>query len=85
MDRPSADLLAEVFRGVKLTRDVGEFGTLLAIGRAQEALGFTPGTPGATGRRQSRFSHESAPSSAPGLAAGAALPLNQGSLSGNVA
>jgi nucleoside-diphosphate-sugar epimerase len=42
MDRPSADLLAEVFPDVKLTRDVGEFGTLLSIGRAQQALGFTP-------------------------------------------
>src|ERR1700722_5449944 len=42
MNRPSADLLAEVFPDVKLTRDVGEFGTLLSIGRAQEALGFTP-------------------------------------------
>ena len=27
---------------VKLTRDVGEFGTLLAIDRAREVLGFTP-------------------------------------------
>ena len=42
MNRPSADLLAEVFPGVKLTRDVGEFGTLLAIDRAREALGFEP-------------------------------------------
>jgi len=42
MDRPSAGLLAEVFPGVKLTRDVGEFGTLLAIDRAREVLGFQP-------------------------------------------
>jgi nucleoside-diphosphate-sugar epimerase len=42
MDRPSADLLAEVFPGVSLTRDVGEFGTLLAIDRARRALGFEP-------------------------------------------
>ena len=42
MDRPSAGLLAEVFPGVKLTRDVGEFGTLLAIDRAREVLGFAP-------------------------------------------
>src|SRR6266566_510121 len=42
MNRPSAELLAEVFPGVKLTRDVGEFGTLLAIGRAREVLGFDP-------------------------------------------
>jgi nucleoside-diphosphate-sugar epimerase len=42
MNRPSADLLREVFPDVKLTRDVGEFGTLLAIDRAREALGFQP-------------------------------------------
>jgi nucleoside-diphosphate-sugar epimerase len=42
MNRPSAELLAEVFPGVKLTRDVGEFGTLLAIDRAREVLGFDP-------------------------------------------
>src|SRR5580658_4539062 len=40
MNRPSADLLAELFPGVKLTRDVGEFGTLLAIDRAREVLGY---------------------------------------------
>ena len=42
MNRPSAELLAEVFPGVKLIRGVGEFGTLLAIDRAREALGFEP-------------------------------------------
>ena len=42
MNRPSAELLAEVYPGVKLTRDVGEFGTLLAIDRAREVLGFQP-------------------------------------------
>jgi nucleoside-diphosphate-sugar epimerase len=42
MNRPSADLLAEVFPGVSLTRDVGEFGTLLAIDRARQVLGFAP-------------------------------------------
>jgi len=42
MNRPSADLLAEVFPGVRLTRDVGEFGTLLAIDRARKVLGFDP-------------------------------------------
>ena len=42
MNRPSADLLAEVYPGVKLTRDVGEHGTLLAIDRAREVLGFSP-------------------------------------------
>jgi nucleoside-diphosphate-sugar epimerase len=42
MTRPSADLLKEVFPGVSLTRDVGEFGTLLANDRARGALGFVP-------------------------------------------
>ena len=42
MNRPSADLLAEVFPGVPLTRDVGRFGTLLAIDRARAVLGFEP-------------------------------------------
>ncbi|WP_327236931.1 NAD(P)-dependent oxidoreductase [Streptomyces sp. NBC_01317] len=42
MDRPSAELLAEVFPGVKLTREIGTYETLLAIDRAREALGFEP-------------------------------------------
>jgi nucleoside-diphosphate-sugar epimerase len=42
MNRPSADLLAEVFPGVPLTRDVGKFGTLLANDRARQVLGFEP-------------------------------------------
>jgi nucleoside-diphosphate-sugar epimerase len=42
MNRPSAELLAQVYPGVKLIRDVGEFGTLLAIDRAREVLGFAP-------------------------------------------
>jgi nucleoside-diphosphate-sugar epimerase len=42
MNRPSAELLAEVYPSVRLTRDVGEFGTLLAIDRAREVLGFAP-------------------------------------------
>jgi nucleoside-diphosphate-sugar epimerase len=42
MNRPSAGLLAEVYPNVPLTRDVGEFGTLLAIDRAREVLGFRP-------------------------------------------
>jgi nucleoside-diphosphate-sugar epimerase len=42
MDRPSAGLLAEVFPGVPLNRDVGEFGTLLAIDRARDVLGYEP-------------------------------------------
>ena len=42
MNRPSAELLAEVFPGVPLTHDVGKFGTLLAIDRARQVLGFEP-------------------------------------------
>ena len=42
MNRSSAGLLEEVFPDVPLTRDVGEFGSLLATGRAREALGFVP-------------------------------------------
>ena len=42
MNVPSAQLLADQFPGVTLTRDVGEFGTLLAIDRAREELGWTP-------------------------------------------
>jgi nucleoside-diphosphate-sugar epimerase len=42
MNRPSAGLLAEVFPDVRLTREVGEFGTLLAIDRARKVLGFEP-------------------------------------------
>ena len=42
MNRPSRDVLAEVFPGVPLTREVGEFGTLLAIDRAKQVLGYEP-------------------------------------------
>jgi nucleoside-diphosphate-sugar epimerase len=42
MNRPSAALLAEVFPDVRLTREIGEFGTLLAIDRARQVLGFEP-------------------------------------------
>ena len=42
MNRSSAGLLEEVFPVVPLTRDVGEFESLLATGRAREALGFVP-------------------------------------------
>ena len=42
MRRPSAELLAEVYPGVRLTREISEFGTLLAIDRAREVLGFDP-------------------------------------------
>ena len=43
MNRPSAELLAEVFPDVPLRSEVSEFGTLLAIGRARKALGYEPG------------------------------------------
>jgi nucleoside-diphosphate-sugar epimerase len=42
MNRSSAGLLKEVFPGVTLRRDVGEFGSLLVTDRAKEALGFVP-------------------------------------------
>jgi nucleoside-diphosphate-sugar epimerase len=42
MNRSSESLLREVFPGVPLTRDVGEFGSLLATDRAAKAFGFVP-------------------------------------------
>lgn len=42
MNRPSSELLDEVFPGVPLTRDVGEFGSLLASDRARHAIGYEP-------------------------------------------
>ncbi|MGI5181466.1 NAD-dependent epimerase/dehydratase family protein [Dactylosporangium sp. CA-152071] len=42
MDRPSAELMREVFPEVPLTRELGEFETLLCIDRAREALGYDP-------------------------------------------
>lgn len=42
MDRPSADLMRDVFPDVTVTRTVDEHGTLLAIDRAREVLGFEP-------------------------------------------
>jgi nucleoside-diphosphate-sugar epimerase len=42
MNRSSSALLAEVFPGVPLTREVGEFGTLLAIDRARQVIGYEP-------------------------------------------
>jgi nucleoside-diphosphate-sugar epimerase len=42
MNRPSAQLLGEVFPGVPLTREVAEFGTLLAVDRARQVLGYAP-------------------------------------------
>jgi UDP-glucose 4-epimerase len=42
MTRDSADLLAEVYPDVPLTREVRGRETLLAIGRARELLGYDP-------------------------------------------
>jgi nucleoside-diphosphate-sugar epimerase len=42
MNRPSRELLAEVFPGVPVTREPGEFTTLLAIDRARQLLGYRP-------------------------------------------
>jgi nucleoside-diphosphate-sugar epimerase len=41
MNRPSAELMAEVYPGVEL-RDVAEFGTLLSIEKARSMLGYRP-------------------------------------------
>ncbi|HVT67500.1 MAG TPA: NAD(P)-dependent oxidoreductase [Trebonia sp.] len=42
MNRPSRDLLAEVFPEVTLTREIPEFGSLLATDRAKQLIGYTP-------------------------------------------
>jgi nucleoside-diphosphate-sugar epimerase len=42
MDRSSASLAAEVFPDVKVTKELGENETLLAIGKARRLLGFEP-------------------------------------------
>lgn len=42
MNRPSSALLAEIFPGVPLRREVGEFGSLLAVDRARQAIGYEP-------------------------------------------
>jgi hypothetical protein len=42
MPRPSAELLKEVYPDVPVKREVPGHGTLLAIDRAREALGFVP-------------------------------------------
>ena len=42
MNRPSRDLLAEVFPDVPLTREVAEFGTLLSVDRAKQVIGYEP-------------------------------------------
>lgn len=42
MDRPSRELMAEVYPGVPVADDLLEFGTLLAIGKARRMLGYEP-------------------------------------------
>jgi nucleoside-diphosphate-sugar epimerase len=42
MNRPSREVLAEVFPDAPLSREVGEFDTLLAIDRAKQVLGYQP-------------------------------------------
>jgi nucleoside-diphosphate-sugar epimerase len=42
MNRPSADLMAEVYADVELREGVGEFGTLLSIEKARRLLGYEP-------------------------------------------
>jgi nucleoside-diphosphate-sugar epimerase len=42
MNRPSRDLLAEVFPDVPVTREIDEFGSLLAIDRAKQVIGYEP-------------------------------------------
>jgi nucleoside-diphosphate-sugar epimerase len=42
MNRPSRDVIAEVFPDVPFTREIGEFGTLLAVDRAKQVLGYEP-------------------------------------------
>jgi UDP-glucose 4-epimerase len=42
MSRSNADLVAEVFPGVPLTRELGEHETLLSIEKARRVLGYSP-------------------------------------------
>jgi nucleoside-diphosphate-sugar epimerase len=42
MNRPSRDLLAEVFPNVPLTREIAQFGSLLATDRAKQLIGYQP-------------------------------------------
>jgi nucleoside-diphosphate-sugar epimerase len=42
MNRPSGELLAEVYPGVPLRAGVGEFDTLLGIDKARKLLGYAP-------------------------------------------
>jgi nucleoside-diphosphate-sugar epimerase len=42
MNRPSRDLLAEVFPGTPVTGELAEHGTLLSIDRAKQLIGYEP-------------------------------------------
>jgi nucleoside-diphosphate-sugar epimerase len=42
MNRPSRELLAEVFPDIPVTGEFAEYGSLLAIGRARQLLGYEP-------------------------------------------
>lgn len=42
MNRPSRELMAEVFPDVKVANDLSEFATLLAIDKARDMLGYHP-------------------------------------------
>jgi nucleoside-diphosphate-sugar epimerase len=42
MNRPSRELLAEIYPGAQLREGVGEFDSLLAIDKARRVLGFAP-------------------------------------------
>ena len=48
MNRPSRDVLAEVFPDIPLTGEVAEFGSLLSTARASSSSATSPATPGAT-------------------------------------
>ncbi len=43
MNRPSRDLMAEIYPGVPVKDSVSEYGTLLGIDKARDLLGFDPG------------------------------------------
>jgi nucleoside-diphosphate-sugar epimerase len=42
MNRPSTDLMAEVFPDVEIRRELGEFETLLSVTKARNLLGYEP-------------------------------------------
>ena len=42
MSRPNAELVAEVFPGVMVARELGEHDTLLSIDKARRVLGYSP-------------------------------------------